>query len=98
MYDLNRWENSPLMVNPGLSGRRRVYAYKAMAAMRRGLAFDNRRIDFSVVEKQTRENHGNNEKGLWVDGELTPLPAGRKYRYIISGGPGKKYTCGCKRI
>jgi hypothetical protein len=116
MYDLNRRESSPLVVNLGFSERRSVYAYKTMAAVRgdmvfagrrtsftsprtSGFFFDvkgfypyrmssvwcsasgfdekGRRVGFSVAENQCRENHKNNENGLWVNGELTPLPAVR---------------------
>ncbi|MDR3173238.1 MAG: DUF2804 domain-containing protein [Treponema sp.] len=116
MYDLNRRESSPLVVNLGFSERRCVYAYKALAAVRgdvifggrrvsfissrtSGFFFDfkgfypyrmlstwcaasgfdekGRRIGFSVAENQTRENRRNNENALWVNGELTPLPAVR---------------------
>jgi hypothetical protein len=116
MYDLNRQENSPLVVNLGFSERRCVYAYKAMAAVRGDVVFGGRRISFlssqtsgfffdfkgfypyrmssvwctgsgfdgngrrfgfSVAENQTRENRRNNENALWVNGELTPLPAVR---------------------
>jgi hypothetical protein len=116
VYDLNRRESSPLVVNLSFSERRCVYAYKAMAAVRgdmvlegrrisfvpswtSGFFFDfkgfypyrmssvwctasgfdgkGRRIGFSVAENQTRENHRNNENALWVNGELTPLPAVR---------------------
>jgi hypothetical protein len=122
MYDLNRREVSPLVVNLGFSGRRCVYAYKAMAAARgdvivggrrisfvsprtSGLFFDfkgfypyrmlsiwctasgfdekGRRIGFSVAENQTRETRRNNENALWVNGELTPLPA---VRITLPGG------------
>jgi hypothetical protein len=116
MYDLNRRESSPLVVNLGFSGRRCVYAYKAMAAVRgdlvvggrrisfvssrtSGFFFDfkgfypyrmssvwcsasgfdaeGRRVGFSVAENQARESRRNNENALWVNGELSPLPAVR---------------------
>jgi hypothetical protein len=42
-----------------------------------GFDEEGRRIGFTVAENQTRENRRNNENALWVDGELSPLPAVR---------------------
>jgi hypothetical protein len=55
------------------------YPYRMQSVWCGASGFDGqgRRIGFSVAENQTRENHRNNENALWVDGELTPLPAVR---------------------
>jgi hypothetical protein len=42
-----------------------------------GFDGEGRRIGFTLAENQTRENRRNNENALWVNGELSPLPAVR---------------------
>jgi hypothetical protein len=42
-----------------------------------GFDGEGRRFGFTVAENQTRENRKNNENALWVNGELTFLPAVR---------------------
>ncbi|MDR2746496.1 MAG: DUF2804 domain-containing protein [Treponema sp.] len=46
MYDLNRRESFPLVVNLGFTERRCLYVYKAMAAVRGDVIFGGRRISF----------------------------------------------------
>jgi hypothetical protein len=55
------------------------YPYPMQSTWCTGAGFDGegRRLGFTVAENQTRENRRNNENALWVDGELTPLPAVR---------------------
>jgi hypothetical protein len=55
------------------------YPYRMQAVWCGASGFDDqgRRVGFSVAENQARENRRNNENVLWVDGELTPLPAVR---------------------
>jgi hypothetical protein len=48
-----------------------------------GFDKEGRRIGFTVAENQTRENRRNNENALWIDGELSPLPA---VRITMPGG------------
>jgi hypothetical protein len=58
---------------------RGFYPFSMQSTWCTGAGFDEkgRRIGFTVAENQTRENRRNNENALWVDGELTPLPAVR---------------------
>jgi hypothetical protein len=42
-----------------------------------------RRFGFTLAENQTRENRRNNENALWIDGQLSPLPA---VRITMPGG------------
>jgi hypothetical protein len=55
------------------------YPYRMRSFWCGAAGFDGqgRRIGFSVAENQARENRRDNENALWVDGELTPLPAVR---------------------
>jgi hypothetical protein len=61
------------------------YPYRMQAVWCGACGFDGqgRRIGFSVAENQTRETRRNNENALWVNGELTPLPA---VRITMPGG------------
>jgi hypothetical protein len=55
------------------------YPYPMQSTWCSASGFDDegRRFGFTVAENQTRENRRNNENALWVNGELTPLPAVR---------------------
>jgi hypothetical protein len=56
-----------------------LYPYPMQSIWCTASGFDGegRRIGFTVAENQTRESRRNNENALWVDGELSPLPAVR---------------------
>ncbi|MDR1970647.1 MAG: DUF2804 domain-containing protein [Treponema sp.] len=56
-----------------------LFPYRMHAVWCSASGFDNqgRRIGFTVAENQTRESRRDNENALWVNGELTPLPAVR---------------------
>jgi hypothetical protein len=55
------------------------FPYRMQSVWCNASGFDGqgRRIGFSLAENQARENRRNNENVLWVEGEMTPLPAVR---------------------
>jgi hypothetical protein len=53
------------------------YPMQSIWCIASGFDDKGRRIGFTVAENQTRENRRNNENALWVNGELSPLPAVR---------------------
>jgi hypothetical protein len=61
------------------------YPYPMQSVWCTASGFDDkgRRVGFTVAENQTRENRRNNENALWVNGELSPLPA---VRITMPGG------------
>jgi hypothetical protein len=67
------------------------YPYRMSSTWCSASGFDEggRRFGFTVAENQTRENRRNNENALWIDGELSPLPA---VRITMPGGADSEWT------
>jgi hypothetical protein len=67
------------------------YPYRMASTWCTASGFDEggRRFGFTLAENQTREHRKNNENALWINGELSPLPA---VRITMPGGTKSEWT------